>query len=188
MDTSIPEHKTARFTAAAKFGVNLTPACECTLADRAAWASEALMAYNSQAPKDVLSAPELAERVRLGVLAAEAMARVAFDVPGDQVVVDQESADRVIGDLVTQVFCLTDGRVSADELYEAAQELRGEEYPVKLDALGAVAAAGAEREAAMLSTLLDAAQFFGCDVPDMVFYAREYFEDLRAEEAETARP
>ncbi|MFC7983276.1 hypothetical protein [Streptomyces sp. NPDC057336] len=184
MDTSIPDRKAARFTAAAESGVNMNPARECTLADRAAWAHAALEAYNRQAPKALLPVPKLAERVRLGVLAAEAMAQIAFSIPDDRVVDDQESADRVIGDLVAQVFCLTDGRVTAHELHQAAEGLRSEAYPVKLDVLCAVAAAGAEREAAMLAALLDAAESFGCDIPGMVDSARNYFEGLKAEDEE----
>ncbi|MFD9293411.1 hypothetical protein ACFWBV_35235 [Streptomyces sp. NPDC060030] len=56
---------------------------------------------------------------------------------------------------------------------------------MKLDVLCAVAAAGAEREAAMLAALLDAAQSFGCDVPGMVDSARAYYEGLKAEDEET---
>ncbi|OEJ29059.1 hypothetical protein AS594_36280 [Streptomyces agglomeratus] len=189
MDKPLSERKAARFTAALNSGVNMTPIRECTLADRAAWANAALKAYNRQAPKALLPVPELAERVRLGVLAAEAMAQIAFNIPGDRVVDDQERADRVIGDLVAQVFCLTDGRVTAHELHQAAERLRSDAYPVRLDVLCAVVAAGAEREAAMLAALLDAAQSFGCDVPGMVDSARAYFEELKAEdeEADAAR-
>lgn len=111
-----------------------------------------------------------------------ALAQIVFNIPDKRVVDDQESADRVIGDLVAQVFCLTDGRVTARELHQAAEGLRSEAYPVKLDVLCAVAAAGAEREAAMLAALLDAAQSFGCDVPGLVDSARAYFETLKAEE------
>lgn len=135
MDTSISELKTARFTTAAKAGVNMTPIRECSLADHRAWAAAAPAAYNRHAPKALLPVPELTERVRLGVLAAETMAQIAFSVPVDQVVDDQESADRVIGDLVAQVFCLTEGRVTAHKLRQAAEGLRSEAYPVKLDAL-----------------------------------------------------
>ncbi|MFE0777983.1 hypothetical protein [Streptomyces sp. NPDC058861] len=186
MDTSIPDREAARFTAATESGVNMTPAREYTLADRAAWADVALKAYNRQAPKALLPVPKLAERVRLGVLAAEAMTQMAFNLPGDRVVDDQENADRVIGDLVAQVFCLTDGRVTAHELHQAAEGLRSETYPVKLDVLCAVAASGAEREAVMLAALLDAAESFGCDVPGMVTSAHGCFEDLKAEEAGTS--
>ena len=192
MDTSIPERKAARYAAALEAGVNMDSARKCTLADRAAWASAALEAYNRQAPKALLPVPKLAERVRLGVLAAETMAQIAFNIPDERVVDDQESADRVIGDLVAQVFCLTDGRVTARELHQAAEGLRSEAYPVKLDVLCAVAAAGAEREAAMLAALLDEAQSFGCDIPELVDSARAYFETLKAEkeaeeETEAAR-
>jgi hypothetical protein len=188
VESSIPERKAARYAAALDSGVNMNPTRECTNADRAAWASAALEAYNRQAPTALLPVPKLAERVRLGVLAAEAMAQVAFSNPDDRVVADEDSADRVIGDLVAQVFCLTDGRVTAHELHQAAEGLRSEAYPVRLDVLCAVAAAGAEREAAMLAALLDAAQSFGCDVTGMVDSARAYFEELKAEEEETEAP
>ncbi|MEV6583873.1 hypothetical protein AB0M92_37715 [Streptomyces sp. NPDC051582] len=186
MDIPITARKAARIAVARNAGINMNPVRECTNADRAAWASEALEAYNQHAPTTLLPVPERTERVRLGVLAAEAMAQVAFNHPGDQVVDDQESADRVIGDLVAQLFCLTDGRVSSRDLYQAAEELRSEAYPVHLTAVCAVVAAGAEREAGMLAALLDAAQSFGCDVPGLVASARDYFEDLKAEEADAA--
>ncbi|WP_435057643.1 hypothetical protein [Streptomyces sp. bgisy060] len=182
MDKPLPERKAAQFTAALEAGVNMNPARECTLADRAEWASEALKAYNRQAPEALLPVPRLAERVRLGVLAAEAMAGNVFSNPREQVVDDQESADRVIGDLIAQVFCLTDERVTPRELHQAAEGLRSEAYPVKLDVLCAVAAAGAGQEAAMLAALMDAAESFGCDVPGMVDSARAYFELLKAED------
>lgn len=38
----------------------------------------------------------------------------------------------------------------------------------------------------MLAALLDAAQSFGCAVPGLVASARDYFEDLKAEEADSA--
>nr|AHE39792.1 Cysteine synthase A [Streptomyces sp. F8] len=110
MDIPITARQAARIAVARNAGINMNPVRECTNADRAAWASEALEAYNQHAPTTLLPVPERTERVRLGVLAAEAMAQVAFNHPGDQVVDDQESADRVIGDLVAQLFCLTDGR------------------------------------------------------------------------------
>ncbi|MET7296403.1 hypothetical protein ABZS79_30565 [Streptomyces griseoloalbus] len=62
MDTSIPDRKAARFTAAAESGVNMNPARECTLADRAAWAHAALEAYNRQAPKALLPVPKLKDQ------------------------------------------------------------------------------------------------------------------------------
>ncbi|MFD6967165.1 hypothetical protein [Streptomyces sp. NPDC059949] len=186
MDISITARKAALVTAALDAGINMNAVREYTNADRAAWASKALDAYNQQAPEPLLPVPERAERVRLGVLAAEAMAQVTFNDPGDRVVDDRDSADRVIGDLVAQLFCLTDGRVSPRDLHQAAEELRSEAYPVRLTAVCAVAAAGANREAAMLAALMDAAQSFGCDVPGMVTNARDYFEDLKAEEAESA--
>lgn len=55
-----------------------------------------------------------------------------------------------------------------DLAVQAAEGLGSEAYPVKLDVLCAVAASGAEREAAMLAALLDAAESFACDVPGMV--------------------
>ncbi|MFE2268539.1 hypothetical protein ACFXB4_04815 [Streptomyces lavendulae] len=179
-------HETAWVVAALDSFLNAAPVSECTNADRAGWASVALEAFNEQAPATLLPVPERAERVRLGILAAEAMAQVTFEIPEDQVVDDRYSADRVIGDLVAQLFCLTDGRVSTRDLHQAAEELRSEAYPVSLNAVCAVAAAGAEREAAMLAALMDAAESFGCDVPGMVASARDYFEDLKAEEAGTA--
>ncbi|MFI6688444.1 hypothetical protein [Streptomyces sp. NPDC050485] len=186
MDKPITAHEAAFITAALESYINMNPVREYTNADRAAWASEALKAYNKQAPATLLPVPERAERVRLGILAAEAMAQVAFNIPDDRVVDDQESADRVIGDLVAQLFCLADGRVSPRELHQAAEELRSEAHPVSLMTVCAVAASGAEREAAMLAALLDAAESFGCDIPGMVDSARDYFEDLKAEEGESA--
>ncbi|MEU8544536.1 hypothetical protein AB0C52_31845 [Streptomyces sp. NPDC048717] len=180
MDKPIPERKAARYTAALEAGVNMNPVRESTLADRAEWASRALKAYNRQAPTALLPVPQLAERIQLGILAAEAMAEEVFGIPADRVVDDQESADRVIGDLIAQLFCLTNERVTAHELHQAAEGLRSETYPVKLDVLCAVAAAHAEREAAMLAALIDAAESFGCDVPDMVDSARAYYGELRA--------
>ncbi|MFZ3491857.1 hypothetical protein ACODT5_01205 [Streptomyces sp. 5.8] len=160
------------------------PVSRYSTTDHAAWAEAALDAYNEEAPATLLPMPERAERVRLGILAAEAMAEVTFGIPSDRVVDDQHSADRVIGDLVVNLFCLTDGRISPRELHQAAEELRSEASPGSLTAVSAVTAAGAEREAAMLAALLDAAQSFECDVPAMVDSARDYFEDLKADEAE----
>lgn len=186
MDKSIPERKAARYTAALEAGVNMNPARSSTLADRAEWATSALEAYNRQAPTALLPVPRLPERIRLGVLAAEAMAQEVFGNPADRVVDDQESADRVIGDLIAQLFCLTNGRVTARELHQAAEGLRSEAYPVKLDVLCAVAAAHAEQEAAMLAALMDAAESFGCDVPDMVDSARAYYAEIKAMDEENA--
>jgi hypothetical protein len=184
VDKPIPERKAARYTAALEAGVNMNPARKNTLADQAEWATRALEAYNRQAPAALLPVPRLPERIRLGVLAAEAMAQEVFGDPADRIVDDQESADRVIGDLIAQLFCLTDERVTAYELHQAAEGLRSEAYPVKLDVLCAIAAARAEREAVMLAALMDAAESFGCDVPDMVDSARAYFEELKAMDEE----
>ncbi|MFD8731486.1 hypothetical protein [Streptomyces sp. NPDC059611] len=184
MDTSIPDRETAGSAAAVESGVNAPPEREHALAERTAWAEAALVAYNRHAPTALLPVPELAERVRLGVLAAEAMAQSAFSLLGDQTVHDKESADRVIGDLIAQVFRLTDDQVTAQELHQAARGLRSEAYPVKLDVLCAVAAAGAEREAAMLAALMDAAESFGCEVSGMVESARDHFEGLKSKDEE----
>ncbi|MFJ4003928.1 hypothetical protein ACIPWL_10770 [Streptomyces sp. NPDC090023] len=184
MDKPIPERKAARYAAALEAGVNMNPARESTFADQAEWATRALEAYNKQAPTALLPVPQLAERIRLGILAAEAMAQEVFSNPADRIVDDQESADRVIGDLIAQLFCLTNERVTAHELHQAAEGLRSEQYPVKLDVLCTVAAAHAEREAAMLAALMDAAGSFGCDVPDMVDSARAYYEELKAMDEE----
>ncbi|MEU0671272.1 hypothetical protein ABZ508_35455 [Streptomyces lavendulocolor] len=160
---------------------------ECTNEDRADWAAIALTAYTEQAPASLFPAPDRAERVRLGVVAAEAMARTVFRNPVEQVVDGEESAERVIGDLITYVFCLADEQASPDALTRAAEELRSTAYPVTLAALCEVAAAEAERVAAMLAALFEAAEAFGCDVPAMIDSSREWFELLKeAEEAEEA--
>ncbi|MHC3394770.1 hypothetical protein ACLQ2E_35760 [Streptomyces lavendulocolor] len=157
---------------------------ECTNEERADWAATALAAYNEQAPAPLFPVPDPAERVRLGVIAAEAMARTVFHNPGDQVVDDQDAAERVIGDLIVYTFCLADGQASPDVLTQAAEELRSTAYPVELTALCVVAAAEGERVAAMLAALFEAAEAFSCDVPAMVDGARAYFELLKHEEAE----
>ncbi|NWF30852.1 hypothetical protein HW130_32180 [Streptomyces sp. PKU-EA00015] len=48
---------------------------DVTNADRTTWAAEALAAYNDAAPDQLLPVPEQAERVRLGIIAAETLAR-----------------------------------------------------------------------------------------------------------------
>ncbi|MFD5372547.1 hypothetical protein [Streptomyces sp. NPDC127103] len=160
---------------------------DVTNSDRAEWAAAALSAYNEAAPTPLFPVPERAERVRLGVIAAEAMAAETRHVPDERVVDSRESAEEIIGDLIGYVFCLTDGQVDPDELRQAAEELRAQAYPVQLTALCAVAVAEAERAAAMLAALTDAAESFGCDVRAMVADAYEFFEASKAEEEEEER-
>ncbi|MFC8671035.1 hypothetical protein [Streptomyces sp. NPDC057199] len=151
--------------------------------DRAAWAAEALAAYNAAAPDQLLPVPEQAERVRLGVIAAETLARATRWQRSEWIVNDQESADEVIGDLFTYIFLLADGRATPDQLTRAAEELRSTQYPVTLGAACEVAAADVERVAAMLAACMDAAEHFGCDVPAMLHSAQQFAEETKAEEA-----
>jgi hypothetical protein len=156
---------------------------DVTNADRAEWAARALAAYNEAAPDPLLPVPEQAERVRLGVIAAETLARVTRWNSREWTVVDQESADEVIGDLFAYIFLLADGRATPDQLTRAAEELRSTQYPVTFSALGEVAAADVERVAAMLAACMDAAEHFGCDALAMLRSAENFTEESKAEEA-----
>ncbi|MDX2845838.1 hypothetical protein PV377_44175 [Streptomyces ipomoeae] len=155
---------------------------DVTTDDRAAWAAEALAAYNTAAPDRLLPVPEQAERVRLGIIAAEALARATRWNRREWIVDDQDSADEVIGDLFAYIFLLSDGRATADQLIQAAEEMRST-HPVTLAAVCEVAAADVERVAAMLAACMDAAEHFGCDVPNMLDSARQFAEETKAEEA-----
>lgn len=160
---------------------------DVTNADRAAWAAEALAAYNDAAPDQLLPVPEQAERVRLGVIAAEALARATRWDTREHTVNTEESADEVIGDLFAYAFLLADGRATPGQLIQAAEEMRSTDYPVTLNTVCEVAAADVERVAAMLAACMDAAEHFGCDAPGMLEDARLWTEELKAEEAyETA--
>lgn len=154
---------------------------DVTSDDRAAWAAEALAAYNAAAPAQLLPVPEQAERVRLGIISADALVRATHR--GAWTVDDQESADEVIGDLFAYTFLMADGRATPDQLTRAAEELRSTQYPVTFSAVAEVAAADAERVAAMLAACMDAAEHFGCDVPAMLRSAQDYAEESQAEEA-----
>ncbi|OII59992.1 hypothetical protein BJP40_12030 [Streptomyces sp. CC53] len=159
---------------------------DVTNADRAAWAAEALAAYNDASPDRLLPVPETAERVRLGTIAAEALARATRRNPREHTVTDEESAHEVIGDLFAYAFLLADGRATPGQLTRAAEEMRSTAYPVTLNAVCEVAAADVERVAAMLAACMDAAEHFGCDVPRMLENARRWAETTKAEEACTA--
>ncbi|WP_329151204.1 hypothetical protein OG275_38235 (plasmid) [Streptomyces niveus] len=159
---------------------------DVTGAQRAAWATIALDAYTTEAPEHLLPLPAAPERVRLGVAAAEAMARATRYNPADRAVTDTASAYETIGDLVAYVFHLGDHhQVTPDQLIRAADEMRSP-YPKSLDAVClAAAAADVDRVAAMLAALIEAAESFGCDVPALVADAREQHAEANAEEEET---
>lgn len=154
---------------------------DVTGADRAGWAAIALAAYNDQAPDHLLPLPTAAERVRLGILAAEAMARAIKHKADDQTVNCRDDADGTIGDLIAYVFNLVDGRVTPEQLIRAAEEMRSP-YPKQLGAVCVVAAADIDRVAAMLAALMEAAESFECDVPAMLADSREFYEEAKAEE------
>ncbi|WP_328765924.1 hypothetical protein [Streptomyces sp. NBC_00267] len=156
---------------------------DVTNADRAAWAAEALAAYNDAAPDQLLPVPEQAQRVRLGIIAAETLARATRWQRSEWTVNDQESADEVIGDLFAYIFMLSDGRATPDQLTRAAEEMRSTHYPVTLTAVCEVTAADVERVAAMLAACMDAAEHFGCDLPGMLHSARQFAEETKTEEA-----
>lgn len=153
---------------------------EVTSADRAAWAAEALAAYNEAAPDQLLPVPEQAERARLGIIAAEALARATRRDARE------ESADQVIGDLFAYAFLLADGRATPGQLIQAAEEMRSTDYPVMLNTVCEVAAADVERVAAMLAACMDAAEHFGCDAPAMLDDARLWVEAWAEEAYENA--
>ncbi|MEV0926907.1 hypothetical protein AB0I99_17575 [Streptomyces spongiicola] len=139
--------------------------------------------YNDAAPDQLLPVPEQAERVRLGIIAAEALARVTPWDAREYTVNDEESADEVIGDLFAYAFLLADGRATPGQLTRSAEEMRSTDYPVTLNTVCEVAAADVERVVAMLAACMDAAGHFGCDVPAMLDHARLCAEEMKAEEA-----
>ncbi|WP_323452113.1 hypothetical protein [Streptomyces yaizuensis] len=149
--------------------------------ERAEWAAIALNAYRSEAPRTLFPIPNEFERVRLGVVAAEAMARATRHNPADHVVNDYISAELIIGDLIVYVFHLVDDKVTPDQIIAAAEEMRTP-YPVTLTALCTVAAADAGQTAAMLAALMEAAAHFGCDLPETVAQAKDFYEEEKAEE------
>ncbi|MFP8908371.1 hypothetical protein [Streptomyces atacamensis] len=155
---------------------------DVTNADRAQWAAEALAAYNDRAPRDVLSL-SLAQRVRIGIEAAEAMARETRTNPAEQVVDNRETADELITDLMAYVFHLAFGRIIPDQLIRAAEEIR-RPIPGTADTMRVLAAIEVDRVAAMLAALMDAAAAYGCDLAVMLANARGQFETDMAEEAD----
>lgn len=156
----------------------------CTLADQAHWAFLALEAYTEAAPGALFPVPRPEERVRLGVLAADAMACKVRHLPADRSVTDQASAEGVIGDLLVYVFCLTGQDIVPKVLLQAVEELRFTTPPVRLTAVTEAASTDVERAAAMLAALIEAAHAYGCDVPEMTARAVDYYEVLEAEDEE----
>ncbi|MCX4808949.1 hypothetical protein OG594_46715 [Streptomyces sp. NBC_01214] len=157
---------------------------DVTSAERAEWAAIALEAYGDAAPTPLFPVPSPSALAHLGTIAATAYAEATRHNPADRDVNDTLSANLVIGDLIADLYHLADEQqIAADQLTEAAEELRARRYPVQPTALCAVAAAGAERLAAMLAALMESAEAFGCDVPEMVADAHAFYEDCMAEEA-----
>ncbi|MEV2262778.1 hypothetical protein [Streptomyces anulatus] len=153
---------------------------------REEWAAEALTAYITAAPVSFLPFPERTERVRLGIIAAEALARVTRRNRDGHTVDGQDIADEVIGDLLCYAVLLAEGRATADQLTRAAAEMRSTDYPVTLTAVCEVSAPDArpaDRIAAMIAAALDAAEHFGCDVPAMLDHAVTCAQEMQAEEA-----
>lgn len=160
---------------------------DVTSADRAQWAAEALAAYNDQAPRDVLSL-QRAERVRLGILAAEALARATRYDTAAHVVDDSEVADEVIGDLMHYTLHLASDRITPAQLIQAAEEIRNPTLSTVATVL-MLAAHEVERVAAMLAAVMDAADAFGCDVATLLARAQGAYEaDVATEAGERARP
>lgn len=158
---------------------------------REEWAAEALAAYslaayNAAAPATLLPFPEQPERVRLGIIAAEALARVTRTAAAGHTLTDQSIANEVIGDLLCFAVLLAEGRATADQLTRAAAEMRSTDYPVSLTAVCEVStpdAQPADRIAAMMAAALDAAAHFGCDTAAMLAHAVACAETMQAEEA-----
>ncbi|MGW1666808.1 hypothetical protein [Streptomyces microflavus] len=156
-----------------------------TNGDRTHWATQALDAFTAEAPASLLPFPAQTERVRLGIIAAEALARATRWHADEQTVTDEESAEEIIGDLMSYSFLLVDGQVTPDQLTRAADEMRSTDYPVMLTAVCEVSAPSAQpadRVAAMLAACIDAAESFGCDVTGMLDYAKQDAEILKADE------
>ncbi|MER7049941.1 hypothetical protein [Streptomyces jumonjinensis] len=149
--------------------------------ERAEWAAIALNAYMDEAPRTLVPIPNDSERVRLGVVAAEAMARATRSDSADHVVNDYLSAELIIGDLIVYLFHMVDDKVTPDQIIAAAEEMRAP-YPVTLTALCTVAAADAGYPAAMLAALMEAAAHFGCDVSETTAQAKDFYEEEKAEE------
>ncbi|MFD8956327.1 hypothetical protein ACFXKH_35895 [Streptomyces caelestis] len=148
---------------------------------REEWAAEALTAYNGAAPAALLPFPDRTERVRLGIIAAEALARVTRSNRDEHTVDDQD-----IADLLCYAVLLAEGRATADQLTRAAAEMRSTDYPVTLTAVCEVSAPDArpaDHIAAMIAAALDAAEHFGCDVPAMLAHAVTCAQEMRDEEA-----
>ncbi|MFI0596644.1 hypothetical protein [Streptomyces griseus] len=161
---------------------------DLTNAARADWAADALNAYARAAPAALLPFPERAERVRLGIVAAEALARVTRATTDGHTVDHQDIADEVevIGDLLCYAVLLAEGRATADQLTRAAAEMRSTDYPVTLTAVCKIStpdAQPADRIAAMMAAALEAAEHYGCDVPTMLAHAVTCAQDMQAEEA-----
>ncbi|WP_073229303.1 hypothetical protein [Streptomyces sp. NBRC 110465] len=159
---------------------------DLTNAVREEWAAEALTAYNAAAPAGLLPFPEQPERVRLGIIAAEALARVTRTTASGHTLTDRDVADAVIGDLLCYAVLLAEGRATGDQLTRAAAEMRSTDYPVTLTAVCEVStpdAQPADRIAAMMAAALDAAEHFGCDAVAMLDHAVACAEKMQAEEA-----
>ncbi|MGW1769876.1 hypothetical protein ACWCQL_38245 [Streptomyces sp. NPDC002073] len=155
---------------------------DTTNQERTGWAATALEAYNREAPA-LIFAPDQNERVRLGILAAEAYARATRHDPADQRVTDKASAALTIGDLMEDAFHLADSyAVTPETLIAATKELSAAQWPTELKAVCAMATVNAERVAAMLAALCAAAEAYGCDVPEMMADARAFYEVDKAKE------
>ncbi|BDT39678.1 hypothetical protein [Streptomyces yaizuensis] len=152
---------------------------ELTMTDRADRARIALDAYTAEAPANLFSFHLHDERVRLGVVAVEAVARATRRDPAT---LSQETADELLGDLIAYVFCLADGRIRPPELTRAAEQFRTSR-PIRLDAALAADEAGMGRVAAMLGAIIDVAHEYDCAVTWMVEDAEEFLEEQRAAEA-----
>lgn len=153
--------------------------------DRAQWAAEALAAYTAEAPASFLPFPEQSERVRLGIIAAGALARATRHAEQCHTVDDREGAEEIIGDLISYAFLMVDGLATPDQLTRAAAEMRSTDYPVTLTAVCEVSAPRAQPAdwvAAMLAACIDAAEHFGCNVPGMLECAKMDAETLTADE------
>ncbi|MER5757640.1 hypothetical protein [Streptomyces sp. NPDC002082] len=140
-----------------------------TMEEQADWAVLALNMY-SQAALTGPRTDSREDRVRLGVLAANAVAQETRYLPGDQAVHDRRSADGIIGDLLVYVFCLTHEDIEPAALLQAAEQQRS---------VPGATGTGAD---SMVAALLDSAEAYGCDVPGMTETAHNYFQELLYEE------
>ncbi|MFI5865831.1 hypothetical protein [Streptomyces sp. NPDC051546] len=139
--------------------------------DRARWGQISLDAYLEAGGTNLSYRPR-ADRIRLGIAAAEAMARETRDRPWEAVVDSEEASAEIIGDAISYVFFLTADQAAPSVVIEAANQARAGNQD---DSAGA-----ATNAARMLADLMEAADFFGSDAEYLVLDGRAFHEECMA--------